>query len=182
MVSGNSFASIHLLDHSGDHCLHRKELEKQLGQRLPDLLSEKAVDFVVYRDEKPGIFHVRNQDGSALVKANGLSFSYLPLTSDPFRLGGELEAPCHRGSLELTQETDYPDAVVQVAQLFRSRRAGDMIVTARNGYDYAAFGNTRSTKGSHGALAREHMLVPLIYNQRTGPFTQQEQLTFTQPS
>jgi arylsulfatase A-like enzyme len=52
----------------------------------------------------------------------------------------------------------YPDAVVQITQLFKSHRCGDMVVLAAPGYDLMDEGHI----GSHGSLEREEMLVPVV--------------------
>ncbi len=167
MISGNSFGSVHLLNHDGDHILRKNELLSKLGpNRLQSFLQQKAVDFLVYRDEENHSYIVQNKWGTAKVMKKGNIFSYCPESSDPLHIGRELNIGGHREALEATFHTSYPDALVQITQLFQSRRAGDFIVCASNGYDLRDFWEFPEHKGSHGSLAKEHMLVPLIYNQK----------------
>jgi hypothetical protein len=166
MISGNSFGSIHLLNHEGDQPLSEWEIGKYFGaQRMTDLLKEKAVDFVTYRGNEAGQFYVHNRNGKALITSDGLSYQYQPLDADPLDLGIIIAAD-HREALELTFESQYPDALVQIVQLFSGDRAGDIIVSATNGYDLRGFWEYPEHKGSHGSLSREHIHVPMIYNQK----------------
>ncbi|MDQ6926937.1 MAG: hypothetical protein M3154_11980, partial [Candidatus Eremiobacteraeota bacterium] len=58
--------------------------------------------------------------------------------------------------------TDYPDALVQIASLAGSTRAGDVIVSAARDWDLRGRYEPIPHVSSHGALHREHMLVPLL--------------------
>lgn len=167
MISGNAFGSIHLLNHTGDHVLREKEIFKCLGQdRFNNLLNEKAVDFVAYRGEKEGTCHVHNREGRATIEKSGGRYKYFPEAGDPFGLASELYTNNHREALEVTFNSNYPDAFVQIDQLLASRRAGDLIVNAAKGYDLRDFWEVPEHKGSHGSLHREHIAVPLLYNQK----------------
>lgn len=166
MISGNSFGSIHLLDHEGDHVLTQPELMKLFGaDRLKALVNEKAVDFITYRGYHLGEFYVQNSQGKALVTYHQDRYYYQPLDADPLGLG-PIAAADHREALELTFESNYPDALVQIVQLFKGDRAGDIIVSAANGYDLRDFWEYPEHKGSHGSLTKEHIHVPMIYNQK----------------
>ncbi len=166
MISGNSFGSIHLLNHEGAQVLKHEGLMQHFGQeRIKELLSNRAVDFITYRADRPGEYYVQNLKGRALIRCLQDEYSYQPLTADPFQLGNMGPAG-HRESLEATFDSLYPDALVQIVQLFKSRRAGDVVVSARNGYDLRDFWEFPEHKGSHGSLTKEHIQVPLIYNQK----------------
>ncbi|MET1057010.1 MAG: alkaline phosphatase family protein [Pedobacter sp.] len=166
MISGNSFGSIHLLNHAGDHALGRSEINQHFGsERMKNLLDKKAVDFVSCRGDNLGEFIIQNQNGSAIIKSDGLKFSYNPIDADPLGMGN-IEVSGQQQALEVTMESEYPDALFQISQLFRSSRAGDIVVSAANGHDLRDFWEYPEHKGSHGSLCREHMLVPLIYNQK----------------
>lgn len=166
MISGNSFGSIHLLNHAGDHALGELEILETMGAaRLQELVQEPAIDFVAYRSDAPHTYIVHSATGKARISAAGNRFSYHPETADPFGTG-ELHVQGHRAALEASFDTDYPDFLYQIHQLFRSRRAGDIVISARTGYDLRDFWEFPEHKGSHGSLHRSHMHVPLIYNQR----------------
>ena len=166
MISGNSVGSIHLLNHEGDRPLGYSDFLSHFGTgRMEELLGKSAVDFTATRGDKPGEYIVQNQHGQALIRSHEQLYSYHPVSADPLGLGDKI-AINHREALETTIESNYPDALLQIAQLFRSRRAGDLIVSAANGFDLRDFWEYPEHKGSHGSLSREHMLVPLIYNQK----------------
>jgi len=166
-VSGNSFASLHLLQHDGTHALRGPELIERFGSdRLRLLVQQAAVDFVIYRGAQPDDLYVHNRRGSALIRKEGKRYSYIPATADPLMLGGRLLARDHREALEMTFDSHYPDSLVQAEQLFRSHRAGDIVVCAKKGYDLRGFWEIPAHRGSHGSLHHEHMRVPLIYNQQ----------------
>ncbi len=66
-----------------------------------------------------------------------------------------------RDWLVATIDERYPDAVIQLSQIFRDGRAGDCFVTAR-----APYGFRKAKRGSHGGAQNEDMRVPLLI---TGP-------------
>lgn len=166
-ISGNSFGAVHLLNHEGDHALSEKEIMQYMGEdRMLSLLSEDAVDFVSYRGNDAQSFYVENKEGRALIQRLGDKYTYNAETADPFGLGNSITTNNHREALEATFESEYPDGLFQVEQLFRSHRAGDIVVSANRGYDLRDFWEIPEHKGSHGSLQREHMMVPMIYNQK----------------
>jgi arylsulfatase A-like enzyme len=166
-VSGNSFASLHFLRHEGGHPLRAAALLHQLGKsRLDELVRQTAIDFILYRDDRPGSLVVHNHTGRALIKKEANRYTYFPETADPFGLLTPVTARNHREALELTFDSSYPDCLVQAEQLFRSHRAGDIVVCAKKGFDLRSFWEIPAHKGSHGSLYREHMHVPLLYNQK----------------
>ena len=66
--------------------------------------------------------------------------------------------------LALTFNSRYPDIFMQLHQIFNSPRTGDVIVTAKNGFDLREKFEHPIHRSSHGSLSREHMLVPLLSN------------------
>ncbi len=166
MISGNSFGSVHLLNHAGSHVLRNSELVEHLGkQRLHGLLQQEAVDFLVYRGDDPNSFYVQNSSGRAVVQHNNGGYRYITETGNPLQLP-EINVSDHRLALEATFDGTYPDALVQISQLMASKRAGDLVVSAKKGYDLRDFWEFPEHKGSHGSLYTEHISVPLIYNQK----------------
>ncbi len=82
---------------------------------------------------------------------------------------GYAEVPASASSYEVarfTAATEYPDAPWQIAQFYRSQRAGDLVVCARHGFDLRARFEYQPHNGSHGGLHRDHMLVPALANGR----------------
>lgn len=165
MISGNSFGAVHLLNHEGDEVLYGKAFKKAIGEAtLADLIQQPAVDFVAWRGSKSD-YRIASKKGEASIRKSADGLSYHPVTGDPFGLGTLAEPMNATASLAATFESDYPDGLVQIDQLFGSRRAGDLVVSAANGYDLRDNWEYPAHKGSHGSLHKDHIHVPLLYNQ-----------------
>ena len=85
------------------------------------------------------------------------------------RDGGELRlratagGPERAGDLDLLDHGEYPNAQARIAGLLGCRRAGDVVVSARPGFEYRDAGGSHHTgAGSHGSLHACDSLVPLI--------------------
>jgi hypothetical protein len=90
-------------------------------------------------------------------------YSYTPITGDPLGLG-ELKSIDDDEAYDSTLATEYPDGLVQIAHLVASPRSGDIILSAGKDWDYRARYEPIPHVSSHGALHRDHMLVPLLLN------------------
>jgi Uncharacterized proteins of the AP superfamily len=164
MVSGNAMAHIYLE-------LARRErpwwpeLRARWEPLATALLDRESVDLVLL-PHSPSRCEVRARSrGSAFVERTGERYSYRPIDGDPLGLGGApIESLDSRESHELTLGTDYPDSLVQVANLAGSSRAGEVILSAARGWDFRARYEPIPHVSTHGALHREHMLVPLLVN------------------
>ena len=66
--------------------------------------------------------------------------------------------------LDATLEGAYPDGIVQIVTLAGSARAGDLIVSATPGWDFRARYEPIPHRSAHGALHRDHVMVPLLTN------------------
>jgi hypothetical protein len=64
--------------------------------------------------------------------------------------------------------TEYPDALLQIIQLLESPRTGDLVLSAGPGYDLRARHEKPEHRSSHGALFRDHMIVPFVINAKLG--------------
>jgi hypothetical protein len=102
--------------------------------------------------------------GSAIIATDGARFSYRRLTGDPLGIGADLRKLDAHGAYETTIDTDYPDGIVQIATIAGAPRAGDIILSAARDWDFRARYEPIPHVSSHGALHREHMLVPLVVN------------------
>ncbi|MGH7488343.1 MAG: hypothetical protein ACREMY_22515, partial [bacterium] len=92
-------------------------------------------------------------------------YSYRPQSGDPLDIGEQL-ALDEGDAYDATIDGDYPDSLVQIANLAASPRSGDIILSAAREWDYRARYEPIPHVSSHGALHREHMLVPLLLNHR----------------
>jgi hypothetical protein len=90
--------------------------------------------------------------------------SYQPLTGDPLQVGGPWTAPS-REWLDATWDGAFPDAPFHLLDQFRSRRTGDLLVIAREGYDFRKRFEVPEHKAGHGSLIRAHMQTPVWSSQ-----------------
>ncbi|MEM9823254.1 MAG: alkaline phosphatase family protein [Bacteroidota bacterium] len=165
MISGNSFGAVHFLHHEGSEVLRGEAVQNAMGEATwKDLIQQAAIDFVTWRGTYND-YWVESKKGRAQIKNRPEGLSYHPQTGDPFDFGLMDRPMDQQQALEATFDSDYPDALVQIAQLFKSRRAGDLVVGAANGYDLRDTWEYPEHRGSHGSLCKEHMHVPFIYNQ-----------------
>ncbi len=175
MVSGNAMAHVYLE-------LARRArpwwpaLAPRWGAAADDLLARPSVDLLLL-PLGPDRCEVRHAGrGAAVVerrRAPGAAagdrscfawtYDYRPLgAGDPLGLGGALAGLDADAAHDACAGSDYPDALVQVAHLAGAERAGDLIVSAARDWDLRARYEPIPHVSSHGALHREHMLVPLL--------------------
>ncbi|MFH1131164.1 MAG: hypothetical protein V1754_07500, partial [Pseudomonadota bacterium] len=165
MVSGNAMAHVYLRgpERWGDE-LFLDEPYPQMERLVQALLGEDAIDQVVGRSKQGGVL-ILSQKGKALVRQviNGVEYS--PESSDPFGYPPKVSG-IHkdRELLKLTFDSEYPDAPRQLLQIFESPRCGDLVVTAKPGFDLRARFEKPKHVGSHGSLHRLHMAVPFLTN------------------
>lgn len=162
MVSGNGMTHIYFKGPSGwtGH-MTLAELKKVAPNLIKDLLAQDAVDIIAWRDEG-GAIGVASRRGEAKIRLEGEKIHYEVFGKDPFGYPALPRDLDPRSSLELTLDSDYPDAPFQLAHIFTSRRAGDVILSATPGHDLRLKYENPEHKSSHGSLSREHMLVPLL--------------------
>jgi arylsulfatase A-like enzyme len=89
--------------------------------------------------------------------------SSLPATGDRLGIGSQHDLG-DREAYDVTFASDYPDSLVQIARLSDSPRSGEIIISAARDWDFRARYEPIPHTSSHGALHREHMLVPLLTN------------------
>ncbi|HEY7954975.1 MAG TPA: alkaline phosphatase family protein, partial [Polyangia bacterium] len=139
MVAGNGMGHIYLK--GPGKWASRPPAEEHLERHptlVEDLLSNEAIDHVIYRLHSAGEVRVRSRRGEASVTLSGDRVTYRvhgPEGSDPFGYGPLPVEMTRQEALARTVSTDYPDAPVQVAQVFDSPRAGDFLISATRGYD-----------------------------------------------
>jgi hypothetical protein len=131
------------------------------------LLREKAVALLAAESEAGGIW-IASSEGAARVWADGDLVTYQPGSGDPLMLGGTWTASS-REWLEATWDGTFPDAPFHLMDQFRSRRTGDLLVIAREGYDFRARFEVPEHKAGHGSLIRAHMQTPVWSSQPIPP-------------
>jgi hypothetical protein len=169
MVSGNSMANLYLQSENGWQ--QRPDCETgRAAELLAALLASPAIAHVLYR-RAPGVYVLADSKGRAVVDARELLAGKAELgfsVEGENPLGyGPLPSRMDREQVaSLTAGTEYPDAPWQMVEFFRSARAGDVAVCAKAGFDLRSRFEYQPHNGSHGALERAHMLVPVAINAR----------------
>src|SRR5206468_3499782 len=160
MVSGNAMSHLYL------------ELERKTRPFWPavrdkwtdlaqKLLARASVDLMILPTSASSCEIHSASRGSANLSWKEWSYCYVPATGDPLGVG-ELKSLDDVEAYEASIHSDYPDALVQIAHLVASARSGDIILSAARDWDYRARYEPIPHVSSHGALHREHLLVPLL--------------------
>ena len=167
MVSGNSMANLYFRGKSG--WTQRTVFEELDGGRLGDVIDRmlefESVEMLAGPGED-GAVRVKTREGMARIErraAGKIAYEVLSGT-DPFGYGGLPKVMDDRQALDLTFDSEYPDALVQLTQVFESARAGDLVACASDGHDLRLRFEHPEHMGSHGALTRHQMLVPFLTN------------------
>ena len=162
MVSGNAMAHIYLE-------LDRRErpwwpsLTDRWSPLADALLDRPSVDLMIL-PHSPEAFEVRSRDrGAAMLLVTGGAYRYRLMTGDPLGIGAQ-DRLNDDEAYALSMTSDYPDALVQIARLASAPRSGEIILSAARNWDFRAQYEPIPHVSSHGALHREHMLVPLLTN------------------
>jgi predicted AlkP superfamily phosphohydrolase/phosphomutase len=164
MVSGNGMAHIYLKNaHGWRERTPYEEIAKEKRSLFDLLAARQEVAWVASRDRAGGIVVLSKRGRVRVSRDNGL-IRYASEGDDPFHYGKLPHVFSEREALELTAESDYPDAPVQLLQIFDSPRTGDLVITARKGFDLRLRWEVPEHLASHGSLIKEHMVVPFLMN------------------
>lgn len=164
MVSGNGMTNIYFRNQNGwAGATTRGELEKISPGIIDALINEEAIDIVAVRNEKGGA-DILSRRGSAVSWLENDKLHYEVKGSDPFGFATLPSVLDSRECLEKTIESNYPDAPFQIAHLLTSPRAGDVVLSATEGFDLRFKYENPPHYSSHGSLHWTHMRVPVISN------------------
>ena len=123
------------------------------------LLREPAVGLVAAETGDGGVW-VGADGSAAIVRRTPSGISYRPVTGDPLGVGGARSGSL-REWLDGTWDADYPDAAYHLLDQFRADRTGDLLVVAREGFDFRRRFEVPEHRAGHGSLARSHMQTPV---------------------
>ncbi|MDP2600536.1 MAG: alkaline phosphatase family protein [Deltaproteobacteria bacterium] len=173
MMSGNGMTHLYFKNgHDWGMQTTRTDIRKIDSALLADLVKEPAVDILAVRNGDGGI-DILSKRGEAKLKLLGDKVEYSPSPlvgegwgegGDPFGYSNLSGTLTKEEILEKTIDTDYPDALWQLAQIFKASRTGDIILSATPGYDFRVKYEVPEHKGSHGSIHREHMMTPVATN------------------
>ncbi|MGI9090826.1 MAG: alkaline phosphatase family protein [Gemmatimonadaceae bacterium] len=164
MVSGNAMAHVYV-DLARRTRLFWPSLAASWDDLANELLSRDSVDLLLLPLSSHSCEVRSRARGSAVVEWTDATYTYRPITGDPLGIG-EQNALSGDDAYDTMIESDYPDAIVQIARLTACDRSGDIIISASRDWDLRAKYEPIQHMSSHGALHREHMLVPLLTNRR----------------
>jgi hypothetical protein len=165
MVAGNGSAMVYARPGSSRRerwpveRLRRPDTFGAGGDLIKALTREPAVALVAAESETGGVW-VGSRDGAARLEIAGDRVNYAELTGDPLRVGRSWSASS-REWLEATWNHPYPDAPCQILDQFRSHRTGDLLVIAREGYDFRRRFEIPEHRAGHGSIIRAHMQTPV---------------------
>lgn len=128
------------------------------------LLREPAVGLVAAETADGGVW-VSDADGAARLRLTGkgdtiTAMAYEPLTGDPLEVGGRRRGSA-RDWLEASWDAEYPDGVYHLLDQFRAERTGDLLIIAREGFDFRRRYEVPEHLAGHGSLVRSHMQTPV---------------------
>ncbi len=187
-VSGNGMAHVYLAAEGAEEKAFPLQYIKHDWRRKPtleDLENYKIrkgrmnmIDLMrhllpvqhVFVAENKNTFHAYSRDGHGIIKKRGRNeYSYdVAQGTDPLEYATIVEDGkiAYREWLDdqewlsATCEAEFPDAPVQISQIFESPRSGDLIINSRMGWDLMR--EMPQHRGSHGGLHAGEMKVPLL--------------------
>jgi hypothetical protein len=164
MVSGNAMAHLYVDVGSRRRTFwpDMPERHRALVNRLLDLPS---VDLVILTEADGATVRSRTR-GDARITSCGDRLSYLRSGGDPLGIGRDVHDATEGETYALAVGTDYPDSIVQIARLATAPRSGEIMLSATRGWDFRSKHEPIPHVSCHGALHRDHMLVPLLSNRR----------------
>ncbi len=174
MIAGNGSALIYAapgVPRATRHPLERLRAPGTFGvpaDLIDRLVGQDAVAFVA-AEERPGVVRVASVGGEAEVSREGDLIRYRPIGGDPLDVGGDVTRTA-AGWLAASWDGPYPDACVQLLDQFRAERTGDLIVVAREGFDFRERFEVPEHKSGHGSLIQAHMQIP-VWTSVPGPVT-----------
>ncbi|MFZ5633132.1 MAG: alkaline phosphatase family protein [Bacillota bacterium] len=141
------------------HIYILRERDRLLPALVTRLAGIAGVDQVAWKDG----------DRYRLLQAGGGSLSFRPGRDlwDQYGQGWSLEGDPGAAGARVEGHKiifgDYPDALAQIANALNCENAGDIVATARLGFEFTGeLGSRHPGCGSHGSLHRDDSLVPLI--------------------
>lgn len=164
MVSGNALAHLYL-QKKGSWAYRPRGagLWAEHGDLMASLADHASVDLLAYRDEEANIVVQRGEDRVRFRRGDG-RVKVETFGTDPLGLPAGMRVMEEEYCFQLSWDQEFPDAVLQLSQIFDSPRCGDVIVIAKPGHDLRRRFEVPGHAASHGGLHRDHMMVPLLVN------------------
>jgi hypothetical protein len=165
MVSGNAMAHVYV-DVGAQQRTYWSNMSDRFRSLVDRLMERPSVDLVILPHGSGAT--IRSHDrGDAEISTRGDRLSYYRgMGGDPLGLGRDVRDATADETYDLTLATDYPDSILQIARLASAPRSGEIILSASRNWDFRSKHEPIPHVSAHGALHREHMLVPLLSSRR----------------
>ncbi len=174
MVSGNGMAHLYFKGGEADKGKSTSKHQEGWGERVSfeklnrmgvvePLLEIEGLAFVAGQNEE-GAIVVQDRNGIGEITCEAETFSYQFHGADPLGYRTFYQSLSSRDALIQTYDSEYPDGLVQLWQIFQGDRTGDLVLSADPGYDLRARYEYPEHRATHGALNAEQMFVPLAIN------------------
>ena len=166
MESGNAMAFIYFMEPVNNRPALYKEFNTVDKNKkfINRLLSHDGIDFIAYRIDNSSLV-VRNKHGEIIFNFKENERIKLINSGDnPLEFKVDKDTILLNESLNFTMNTNYPDSIVQLRQLFNSNRTGDLVIFAKDGFDLRERYEWPEHRSSHGSLLKSHMEVPICTN------------------
>ncbi len=127
---------------------------------------QEGVEHVFAKYDQKSVIVV-SKEGEGLIQYDPASnrYKYSVLRgSDPLKYGLEPRWMSEEEWLKATLEHEYPDAVVQVYSMFKSRNCGDIVLNASSSWDFWEPWDISypGLKAAHGGLSRDEMMTFIL--------------------
>lgn len=131
------------------------------------LIQYPEVSQVFTKDLANKHFYITSQSGESRIEESEEGFRYEILKgTDPMELFDPsalemIASGKHFAGDEwarVTKDSNYPDCIVQIVQLLKAERSGDIIFDAKKGFEPW----DEMQGGLHGSLRRDHIMIPLL--------------------
>lgn len=160
LPSGTSMANLYFKkDASWDERNFFEDVERK--GVVGSLIERSEVDIVVGRSNEGGIIVQSSRGKARIIEDADGRITYLS-KDDPFGYVRQGQVVDSSSELKNSWGSAYPDAIVQLLGLFRSKRAGDLVISAASGVSLLSASQDGTGKYTHGSLLSEHIMVPII--------------------
>lgn len=131
------------------------------------LIKYPEVSQVFTKDLANNHFYITSKDGESRIEESAEGFRYEILKgNDPMEISNPeaiemITSGKHYSGDEwarVTKDSNYPDCIVQIVQLLKAERSGDIIFDAKKGFEPW----DEMQGGLHGSLRRDHIMIPLL--------------------
>lgn len=170
MISGNGMAHLYFEGQKGwGERLSFEELSHKF-LLLDELRFTPEVDLVVTQGADSSI-HFQTDLGHSQYRVRGDKVFYQFNNQDPLQIFKAGDPRLDQGltfdeMMAESFDSHYPDVFMQMHQLFKSPRTGDVVLSAKTGNDLREKFEHPLHKASHGAICPEHMKIPLVSNHK----------------